>query len=269
MRLRALPTSTTLVIGLVLACTTVVAPAGPALGAPAVPSPCAAPSFTDQVTETPWPLRRLHPSQAWPLSRGRDITVAVIDSGVSADHPKLAGQVLPGVDYTPAPRVNGQCDEVGHGTFVAGIIAGRDSPDAPFTGVAPDARILPLRITRNEQSNDPNEPAVIATAIRTAVAQGARVINLSLVVSNPPPAYLRDVVASYESVAHSLDQAVKATQDIIKNYRDVEHNNTVNAADVDKSFAAGGSPSASTAASGAFTTSASTGQQTGSTQGGY
>jgi type VII secretion-associated serine protease mycosin len=142
------------------------------------------PSRTDVLTETPWPLRRLQPAHAWLLSRGAGVTVAVIDSGVSDQHPKLAGKLVPGKDYTTGGH-DPTCDNVGHGTFVAAIIAGRDTPDATFTGVAPDATILPLRVLATENTTNPHEPAIVAQAIRDAVLARVQVINLSLVIRNP------------------------------------------------------------------------------------
>jgi len=143
-------------------------------------------SRTDQLTETPWPLLRLQPAHAWRLSRGAGVTVAVIDSGVSDQHPKLGGKVLPGKDYTAAGG-DPTCDAVGHGTMVAAIIAGKDTPDAPFSGIAPDAQILPLRVLAAENTNDPQEPAIVAQAIRDAIASntGVQVIDLSLEIHNP------------------------------------------------------------------------------------
>src|SRR5262249_31683491 len=78
--------------------------------------------------EPPWGLRGLRPDLAWPLTRGAGVRVAVIDSGVSDNHASLRGKVLPGIDYVspgagPGP---GWCDENGHGTLIAGIIAGRE-----------------------------------------------------------------------------------------------------------------------------------------------
>ena len=59
------------------------------------------------MTETPWPLQRMRPDLAWPISEGAGITVAVIDSGVSATHPALAGKVLEGRDFVePSTRVS-------------------------------------------------------------------------------------------------------------------------------------------------------------------
>ncbi|MEK8108396.1 S8 family serine peptidase [Micromonospora sp. M12] len=104
----------------------------------------------------PWALRRLEPTSAWPLSRGAGVTVAVIDSGVSATHPLLKGQVLEGRDFNYLAAKQGQCDEAGHGTLIAGIIAGREGTGVPFSGIAPAARILPIRVL--PQLGDVSDP---------------------------------------------------------------------------------------------------------------
>src|SRR5690606_39709086 len=90
----------------------------------------------------PWPLRHLDMSAVWPVSRGEGVVVAVIDSGVSRSHPVLRNRVLDGIDLG-LPSASGHCDLAGHGTVIAGIIAGRDDTDDTFSGIAPDARILP------------------------------------------------------------------------------------------------------------------------------
>ncbi|MGC4853592.1 S8 family serine peptidase [Micromonospora sp. DT4] len=120
----------------------VVAPCAPATAA----APVCGPAGEDGRVEMPWALRRIDPASAWPLSRGAGVTVAVIDSGVSAIHPVLKNQVLPGRDFNNLPANRGQCDLAGHGTMVAGIIAGQDGTGALFSGVAPAARILPIRV---------------------------------------------------------------------------------------------------------------------------
>lgn len=140
------------------------------------------PVVTQGLAEAPWPLARLRPDLAWPLSTGSGVRVAVIDSGVSSDHPSLAGKVLPGNDFvTPG---QGGCDENGHGTLIAGIIAGREhsSNGFVFRGIAPNSSVVPVRVLRDQtRSFDQEMPARIASAIRWAVDQGgAKVINLSL-----------------------------------------------------------------------------------------
>jgi type VII secretion-associated serine protease mycosin len=164
----------------------VLPPAGPAAAAPAC-----GPTRTDPIRDTPWPLRRLRPDLAWPLSQGEGITVAVIDSGVSATHPALRGAVVDGRDFLD-PTTLGQCDEAAHGTLVAGLIAGRQVPGSAFHGVAPKVQVLPIRVLRDTQrTTDPATPANIAAAIVYA-ADRAHVINLSL-VAQPTPA-LADAV---------------------------------------------------------------------------
>ncbi len=158
------------------------------------PAPCG-PRITDPLAEAPWALTRLRPDLAWPLSTGVGVTVAVIDSGVSADHPSLAGKVLPGADYVKAGGP-GTCDENGHGTLIAGIIAGRESVSAGYTfhGVAPGARIVPVRVLRDQgRSFEDDLSNRIATAIRWVIdARSADVINLSL--TTPPTPQLEAAV---------------------------------------------------------------------------
>lgn len=138
------------------------------------------------VREQPWAQQVLDPRQVWPHSRGAGVTVAVVDSGVDADHPQLrgAGKVLSGRNFFEGADLPGNFDCVSHGTGVAGIIAADPVPGVGFHGIAPDARILPVRITAqdiadNGQSLRIDLPA-LAGGIRYAVDAGARVLNLSI-----------------------------------------------------------------------------------------
>jgi type VII secretion-associated serine protease mycosin len=143
-------------------------------------APSCGPDVGEPMTTPPWPLQQLRPDLAWPISEGQGITVAVIDSGVSATHPALAGKVREGRDFVDA-AARGQCDEVAHGTLVAGVIAGRQPENSVFSGIAPKATILPIRVLRDLQKDfDPNTSADIATAILWAADQNVDVINLSL-----------------------------------------------------------------------------------------
>jgi membrane-anchored mycosin MYCP len=158
----------------------------------AIPSqPAAAacgPVIADPLAEAPWPLTRLRPDLAWPLSTGAGVTVAIIDSGVSGAHPALDGKVARGTDFvTPGA---GDCDENGHGTLIAGLIAGRQtvSNGYAFHGVAPGAQVVPVRVLRDQtRSFNDDLPARIAEAIRWAVdVGGAEVMNLSLTTTHSP-----------------------------------------------------------------------------------
>ncbi|ADL49399.1 peptidase S8 and S53 subtilisin kexin sedolisin [Micromonospora aurantiaca ATCC 27029] len=180
--------------------------APPAHAAPAAPATVARPWVspdrllrTDQVRDEQWQLEELRAKTAWRTSTGRGVVVAVIDSGVDGTHPDLAGQVLPGLDLVTPDGSDGP-DPVGHGTTVAGLIAGRADDDRGVLGLAPDAKILPVRVLDVENRYD--DALIIAKAVRWAVDNGAQVVNLSLGGSSDNPAlaaaldyaFARDVV---------------------------------------------------------------------------
>jgi serine protease len=155
----------------------------PAFAAPAPAAAPAAGSLTapvplrgDSVRDDQWHLRTLNVAGAWAYSSGAGVTVAVIDSGVDSDHVDLEGQVLPGLDLVD-PKGDGDTDLVGHGTTVAALIAGKDD-DAGVIGIAPKAKILPVRVL--DQENRYDDAMVVAKGVRWAVDHGAKVINLSL-----------------------------------------------------------------------------------------
>jgi type VII secretion-associated serine protease mycosin len=136
-----------------------------ALVAPTSAAAQTGPRPTDQ-------LALLGAAQAWEYATGAGVTVAVLDSGVDDTHPDLAGRVLPGRDFVDG-STDGRHDPVGHGTAVASLIAG-----AGATGLAPGARILPVRVL--DENNRYESSATVADGVIWAVDQGAQVINLSL-----------------------------------------------------------------------------------------
>nr|WP_221377751.1 S8 family serine peptidase [Actinoplanes polyasparticus] len=123
-----------------------------------------------------WDLARTRVDGAWPRSTGAGVTVAVVDSGVDATHPDLAGQVLPGADFitgTEGPSV----DPHGHGTHVAGTIAALTGNGVGVAGMAPHARILPIRVLA---ANGSGYMSDVANGIAYAADHGADVINMSI-----------------------------------------------------------------------------------------
>ncbi len=179
-------------------------------------TPVDTPARADQVRDDQWQLDELRASTVWRTSTGRGVTVAVIDSGVDGSHPDLAGQVLPGIDMVDDGDTDDGPDPVGHGTTVAGLIAGRNDDRRGVVGLAPDAKILPVRVLDDENRYD--DAMIVAKAVRWAVDNGARVINLSLGGSGDSPAlaaaldyaFARDVVvvACTGNVATSSDTEV-------------------------------------------------------------
>ena len=148
----------------------------------------ATPAHADGIRDQQWGLAALHTDRAWQTTKGEGITVAVLDTGVDAGHPDLAGQVLPGKDLIGFGAERGDRSWALHGTAMAGIIAGRGSGPGRSNGVlgiAPGAKILPGRVIL--ESNDPSRAkartsrgTALAEGIRWATDQGADVINLSL-----------------------------------------------------------------------------------------
>ncbi|WP_427886039.1 type VII secretion-associated serine protease mycosin [Kribbella sp. GL6] len=135
------------------------------------------------VNKLPWAQTWLAPDRVPPEVTGRGVTVAVIDSGVDADHPQLRGAVLPGRDLLTPGDLRANFDCVSHGTAVASIIAARPVRGIGFRGVAPGARILPIRVSErdaSEQTGESVDATVFAGAIRYAADAGAAVINISL-----------------------------------------------------------------------------------------
>lgn len=151
------------------------------------------------VPALPWAQQLLDPDRVWPSTRGAGVLVAVIDSGVDTDQPQLSrpGKVLPGRDFYSPGRLPATFDCESHGTEVASIIAADPVPGVGFHGIAPDARILPVRVTDRELNGQGEilqiDPQEVADGIRYAVDQGARVLNLSLAGSTDLPA-VRDAV---------------------------------------------------------------------------
>ena len=133
-------------------------------------------------------LAPLRLDRAWDISKGSGVTVAVVDTGADLNHPDLAGQLVTGrnvMDPFSAPQ-----DDNGHGTMTAGIVAARTNNGRGVVGVAPSAKVMPIKVL---DSNGSGSDADIAVGIDWARTHGAKVINLSLGGSADDPV-LRDAV---------------------------------------------------------------------------
>src|SRR5262249_684748 len=137
----------------------------------------ARPAYADSVRDDEYQLRALDVPTAWKYSTGAGVTVAVLDSGVDATHHDLVGQVLPGADFVD-DSTDGRQDLVRHGTTGAGLIAGRNYDSSGVAGIAPEAKILPVRVLDRENKYD--DATVVAAGLRWAVDHGAKVVNISL-----------------------------------------------------------------------------------------
>lgn len=137
-----------------------------------------------------WGLQKIKADQAWATTTGTGAVVAVVDSGVDLTHPDLVANLLPASD-ADFVEPDGNCkgsknertctqdgpqDENGHGTHVAGIVAAATNNGIGVAGVAPAAKLLPVRVL----DEDANGTGDIAAGIRYAADHGADVINMSL-----------------------------------------------------------------------------------------
>jgi subtilisin family serine protease len=137
--------------------------------------PATALAAGDPLRPQQWGLDMIESDAAHQSARGDGAIVAVVDSGVNAGHPDLAGRLLPGHDFVDGDGTPQDGD--GHGTHVTGIVAANDGNGVGVSSVAPGARVLPVRVLGDDGSGD---SARVAAGIDYAVAQGAQVINLSL-----------------------------------------------------------------------------------------
>ncbi|MEU7039784.1 type VII secretion-associated serine protease mycosin [Streptomyces varsoviensis] len=153
-----------------------------------LPALTAAPAHADAIRDQEWGLDAIHATDAWRTTKGKGITVAILDTGVDGSHPDLAGQVLPGKDLIGFGAHSGDRSWARHGTAMAGIVAGRGhgpGGDEGILGVAPEVKILPVRVILED--GDParkqaraTRGGALADGIRWAADHGADVINLSL-----------------------------------------------------------------------------------------
>lgn len=155
---------------------------GPGVSALAAPSQTPGPGQ--------WYLRSYGIEDLWKTTRGSGVSVAVIDSGIEDSHPDLRGTVSQAKDFSGAGKDGrtpvGPSSTIGHGTSVAGVIAGQGVDEGPV-GVAPEATLLAASMwlggTPPAGADTSRDQA--AKALRWAVDSGAKVVNMSLGWDDP------------------------------------------------------------------------------------
>jgi len=131
-----------------------------------------------------WHLDQIHMPKAWPLSDGKGVVVAILDTGVAYENFQSFHLVedLSGVEFVKPYNFVGNDDHAnddhGHGTHVAGTIAQTTHNGVGVAGVARRVQIMPLKVLSGSGSGSVGG---IADAIRYAADEGAHVINMSLV----------------------------------------------------------------------------------------
>jgi type VII secretion-associated serine protease mycosin len=133
----------------------------------------------EPVRPAQWYLDSWKIDEAWAISQGQGVTVALVDSGVDTSHPDLVGQIDEGT-YAGAGTAVGS-----HGTSMASLIVGtgKGVGGQGAFGVAPKARILAFNVPDRGDgaaTGDNMDAAKVTTAIRAAADSPAKIINLSL-----------------------------------------------------------------------------------------
>jgi len=134
-------------------------------------------SVNDPRYSSQWALPIIDAPLAWSQlpSDARQITVAVIDSGICATHSDLEGRIVAGYDFVEDDTV--PQDDFGHGCGVSGIIAANTNNAIGIAGVAPNAQIMPLRVLDHQGVGSYSD---VAAALVYAADHDADIVNLSL-----------------------------------------------------------------------------------------
>ena len=154
-----------------------------AAAVPVVVLPTAPAAHADAVRDRQYWLSEYGIRDAWQVTRGEGVIIAILDSGVDAAHPDLAGAVIGGTDVSGRGSPTGT-EPLGpqgrtHATMVASLAAGRGSAaSAGVIGAAPAASVLSISLAfgPGERSGDDQ----VAEGVRWAVDNGADIISLSL-----------------------------------------------------------------------------------------
>src|SRR5690606_19726480 len=147
-------------------------------------APAAPTAQADALRDAQYWLGEYGIRDAWAVTRGAGVTIAIIDTGVGSPR-ELQGAVVGGADFSGRGSADGRTP-VGpdgeHGTLVASLAAGRGTgAGGGVIGSAPEASVLAVSIGFGGEDSD----AQIAAAVRWAVDNGADVINMSL--TRKPP----------------------------------------------------------------------------------
>lgn len=139
----------------------------------------------DPLLDQQWGLERIKAPGAWKQgAKGKGAVIAILDSGIDLSHPDLRDRLVRGVDLASDSDCPGPQDQAGHGTVVAGAAAATAGNGIGISGVAPEARLMPVRTSTGlEAAGGPDAVAafnrVFAEGIRWAADHGADVINIS------------------------------------------------------------------------------------------
>jgi subtilisin family serine protease len=135
-----------------------------------------------------WGLKAVGAEVAWQKTKGKGIKVAVLDTGVDADHRDLSQNMKAHVDFTGSRY--GSEDVQGHGTHCSGIIGGNEN-GVGMIGVAPEVELYAAKVLGDNGTGSFDS---IIKGLKWAIEQKVDVISMSLGTSQRPPQVLHDLI---------------------------------------------------------------------------
>jgi thermitase len=123
----------------------------------------------------------------WSVAQGSGVKIAVLDTGVALDHEDLRGQILAGYDFVDKDATPYDSTTIGHGTHIAGIIAAVANNHKGIVGMAPKAKIIPIRVL--DATGSGTEDVISDGIIAAAERYNADILNMSFGMSTTGPLY--------------------------------------------------------------------------------
>jgi subtilisin len=136
-----------------------------------------------------WGISLVQAPSLWHITKGSGIKVAILDTGIDNRHPDISNNFTNGVNFT-TNNLNDHMDRQGHGTHVAGIIAGTNN-DFGIVGVAPEAELYSVKVLGDDGSGSIEG---IVKGIDWAISQEMDIISMSLGTSVDPGSYFHNAI---------------------------------------------------------------------------
>ncbi|MDF2788697.1 MAG: in-like serine protease, partial [Neobacillus sp.] len=156
-------------------------------------------AVVETVSEVPKGIELISAPKIWEKSKGKGITVAILDTGCDVTHPDLSERIIGGRNFTDDDNGNPDVytDYNGHGTHVAGTIAATQNNNGVI-GVAPEASLLILKVL---DKNGSGKYDWIINGINYAVEQKVDIISMSLGGSE-------DVPELHQAIQNAIDNQI-------------------------------------------------------------
>lgn len=135
-----------------------------------------------------WGLHKINAPLVWEYTKGKDVKVAILDTGCDNKHPDLAANIIAIRNFTNSSQ--GALDVRGHGTHVAGIVAAINN-GIGMIGIAPESKLVIAKVLGDDGSGNYNH---IIAGLEWAIEQDVDIINMSLGSSAQPPEQLHTAI---------------------------------------------------------------------------